>query len=90
MSLKTTVIVAALALTLALGAAPSAFAKAHDQGVADGLPTPDNTGETVQNNGIPGISETVNEGTRGEAASENRGENRVEPVVGKGKNAEPD
>lgn len=70
-----------LALALSTGAA---FAKAHDQGVADGGPTPENTGQAVQNNGVPGISANVNKGARGAAASAARSGNRIEPVVGNG------
>ena len=76
---------------LVLGSGSTVFAKAHDQGVADGMETPDNTGFHVQNvvEG-PGISQTLNGGRRGDLASGRGGENRVQPVTGNGANVEPD
>ena len=79
----------AIALTLMLGGASAAFAKAHDQGVADGEFPAISTGELVQGNGVPGISAGVNKGARGDLASGNDN-NRVVPVVGNGKNASTD
>ena len=89
MTINRNISAAALALALALGTSSAAFAKAHDQGVADGEFPAVGTGELVQGNGVPGISPVVNNGQRGDAASGNGGENAVEPVVGNGTN-EPD
>ena len=80
--MKSQITLAALALTLTTG---TAFAKAHDQGVADGS-FPDSTSDVVQSIEGPGVSSVVGKGQRGGAASENQGDNRVEPVVGNGKN----
>ena len=73
----------AMAVTMALGSASGAFAKAHDQGVADGTPLdfPGGTGAFVQTLD-QGVSSLQNDGQRGATASTNQGENRVEPVVG--------
>ena len=90
MSMKSKLPVAIVSAVLVLSTGSAAFAKAHDQGVADGMPTPDNTGQFVQDTGFPGVSEKFNKGQRGEAASGNGGDNRIEPVVGNGANAEPD
>ena len=81
----------AMAVTIALGSASGAFAKAHDQGQADGAPLdfPGGTGAFVQTLD-KGISSLQNNGQRGATASANKGENRVEPVVGNGRNNEPD
>ena len=78
----------ALALTMVLGSG-SAFAKAHDQGVADGFATPDNTGAFIQSLGGNGVSGGQNGGQRGDTASANGSDNRTVPVVGNGANAEP-
>lgn len=66
--------------------AGSAFAKAHDQGIADGDFPAISTGEVVQDviDG-PGISAVVSYGARGESASAAGGDNRVVPVVGSDK-----
>ncbi len=70
----------AIALSLVLGSG-SAFAKAHDQGVADGdISFPDGTGAAVQTLDR-GVSTLVSGGLRGAAASAAGGGNRVEPVV---------
>jgi hypothetical protein len=80
----------ALALTMALGSGP-AFAKAHDQGVADGEATPDNTGAFVQSLGGNGVSGVVNKGARGDGASAAGGDNRTTPIDRPGQNKfEPD
>jgi hypothetical protein len=71
----------AIAVTMVLGGASAAFAKAHDQGVADGEPFPSNTGAFVQTL-ESGVSSLQNDGQRGDTASGNGGDNRVEPVVG--------
>ncbi len=89
MSSKIQASAAVIALMMALGASSTAFAKAHDQGVADGSFPEQGTGVVVQNSGVPGISAVVNGGLRGDAASSNGGDNGVEPVVGNGAN-EPD
>ncbi len=73
---------AVLALALTTG---TAYAKAHDQGVADGS-FPESTSDVVESIEGPGISSVVGKGQRGEAGSDNKGDNRVEPVVGNGKN----
>ncbi|HSF96575.1 MAG TPA: hypothetical protein VLA52_16235 [Thermohalobaculum sp.] len=72
----------AVALTMIMGTG-SAFAKAHDQGVADGEPLefPGGTGAFVQTLD-QGVSSLQNGGQRGDTASANGGDNRVEPVVG--------
>ena len=90
MSMKSKMPVAIVSAMLVLGSGSAAFAKAHDQGQADGAFPEVSTGEVVQSNGIPGISSLVNGGGRGDAASGNGGDNGVEPVVGNGANAEPD
>jgi len=76
--------IAILAFALSSG---TAFAKAHDQGVADGS-FPESTSDVVQSIEGPGIKAVVSGGARGQSASDNKGDNRVEPVVGNGKNAE--
>ncbi|MDH3667642.1 MAG: hypothetical protein OEN23_12000 [Paracoccaceae bacterium] len=85
--IKTTA--SAVVLTMLAGSS-AAFAKAHDQGVADGTPLdfPGGTGAFVQTLD-KGISSLQNNGQRGDTASANGGDNRVEPVVGNGNN-EPD
>ena len=65
-------------LTMVLGAS-GAFAKAHDQGVADGTPL-DNTGAFVQSLD-QGVSTVVNGGARGDGASTDKGDNSTVPVV---------
>ena len=90
MSMKSKMSVALVGTMLVLGSGSTVFAKAHDQGVADGMSTPDNTGAFVQGTDFPGVSEKFNRGQRGEAASGNGGDNRIDPVVGNGANAEPD
>ncbi len=81
--MKTQLCISILAVVVSTG---TAFAKAHDQGVADGS-FPESTSDVVQSIEGPGISAVVGKGQRGEAASSNKGGNRVEPVVGNGKNA---
>ncbi len=77
----------AFAVTLILGTG-AAFAKAHDQGVADGFPTPQpTTGGFIQSLGGNGVSSLQNKGKRGEISSEAKGDTRVEPVVGNGANS---
>jgi hypothetical protein len=72
----------AIAITMLVGSG-SAFAKAHDQGVADGSPLdfPGGTGAFVQTLD-KGVSSGQNNGTRGGISSEAKGDNRVVPVVG--------
>ncbi len=82
--MKSQICMSILAVAMTTGIA---FAKAHDQGVADGS-FPDSTSETVRSIEGPGIKSVVSGGARGGAASDNKGGNRVEPVVGNGKNAE--
>ena len=80
--------VAAVTIVLALGASSTAFAKAHDQGVADDM-FPASTSDFIQNViPGPGVSLFVNT-TRGDTASANGADNAVDPVVGNGAN-EPD
>ena len=79
----------AIALGLMLGGSSAAFAKAHDQGVADGLDTPDSTSAFIQTLQGPGVSMGIKNGQRGTGASTAGGDNAVEPVVGNGAN-EPD
>lgn len=81
--MKTQICITVLAATLMAG---TAFAKAHDQGVADGE-FPESTSDVVRSIDGPGISAVVGKGQRGKAASDNKGGNRVEPVVGNGKNS---
>ena len=72
---------AAVALTVLLGAGSTAFAKAHDQGVADGdIVFPDGTGAAVQTLD-QGVSTVVGNGVRGDAASTAGSGNAVNPVV---------
>lgn len=84
-------VASAMAVTIALGSASGALAKAHDQGQADGAPLdfPGGTGAFVQTLD-KGVSGGQNKGQRGETASSNKGANRVNPVVGNGNNDEPD
>lgn len=82
--MKPQLCISILAVVVSTG---TAFAKAHDQGVADGS-FPESTSDVVQSIEGPGISAVVGDGQRGEGASTNKGDNRVEPVVGNGKNAE--
>ena len=81
--MKTQLCISIIAVAVSSG---SAFAKAHDQGVADGS-FPESTSDVVQSIEGPGIKSAVSGGARGGAASENKGGNRVEPVVGNGKNS---
>ncbi len=71
---------AAVALTLMAGGTSAVFAKAHDQGVADGDFPDVGTAEVVESIEGPGISLSQNGGQRGDTASTNGGDNRVEPV----------
>ncbi len=89
--MKTTlkITASALALTLALGTG-SAFAKAHDQGVADGDFPEISTGDVVKSLGGRGVSSVVGNGARGDAASANGGDNRVVPVERPGQINQPD
>ena len=68
----------AVALTLLLGSS-AAFAKMHDQGIADGEGTPDNTGALIQTLEA-GVSSLVNDGARGDAAPTAGGDNAVDPI----------
>lgn len=78
----------AFALTVVAG---QAFAKAHDQGVADGDFPEQGTAAVVESIEGPGVSRNFNERQRGEVASTNQDENRVEPVEQPGQqNQEPD
>ena len=76
--MKSQLFVSILAVALSTG---TAFAKAHDQGVADGS-FPDSTSDTVSSIEGPGISSVVGGGQRGDAASENKGGNAVDTKVG--------
>ncbi len=82
--MKTTAYISLLAIAVSTG---GAFAKAHDQGVADGS-FPESTSDVVESIDGPGISSVVSGGARGAGASANQGDNRVEPVVGNGKNSQ--
>lgn len=62
-----------------------AFAKAHDQGAADGT-SPDSTSETVSSIEGPGISSVTSKGARGAQASGRGSDNAVDPVTGNGNN----
>lgn len=81
----------AVAVTMVLGSASAALAKAHDQGVADGTPLafPGGTGAFVQTLDS-GVSSIQNKGQRGAISSTQKGDGRVVPVVGNGANSEPD
>ena len=81
--MKTQICLSILAVALSTG---TAFAKAHDQGVADGV-FPESTSDVVRSIEGPGIKAVVSGGARGEAASGNGGDNRVRPVVGNGANS---
>ncbi|UWQ55955.1 hypothetical protein [Leisingera caerulea] len=89
--MKTTlgITASAIALTLAMGSGP-AFAKAHDQGVADGDFPAISTGDVVKSLGGMGVSSVVGDGARGDAASANGGDNRVIPVERPGQINQPD
>lgn len=81
---------AAIALTMFVGSGSAAFAKAHDQGVADGDHFAGST--QIGGNGVGGpggVSAGQRDGVRGGIASGNGGDNRVEPVERPGLN-EPD
>lgn len=80
--MKSQLAISILAVALSTG---TAFAKAHDQGVADGS-FPDSTSGTVSSIEGPGISSVVGGGQRGNAASDNKSDNAVDPVVGNGAN----
>ena len=84
MHMTSKLLISILAVAVSTGAA---FAKAHDQGVADGS-FPDSTSDVVDSIEGPGISSVVSGGARGDGASTNKGGNRVEPVVGNGANKE--
>ncbi len=80
----------ALVLSLGLIGAPQAFAKAHDQGVADGDRNPGESqagGAGVGGKG--GISGNVNDGQRGDGASAAGSDNSGDKGVGEG-GADPD
>ncbi len=85
MTFKNKIAALAIPLTMVLGAS-AAFAKAHDQGVADGMDTPPNTGAFVQNLDGEGVSMGVSNGLRGDGASGSQGDNRTEPVDQPGQN----
>lgn len=82
--MKTTTQLSTALLALALTSG-MAFAKAHDQGAADGV-SPDSTSETVSSIDGPGISSVTSKGARGAQASERGSDNAVDPVVGNGNN----
>ena len=76
----------AIAVTMVLGSGSAAFAKAHDQGVADGfIEFPGGTGAAVQTLDR-GVSTVVSGGVRGDASSANGGNNRTVPVEQPGLN----
>ena len=64
--------------------AGGAFAKAHDQGVADGevLFGPGEAKDVIEG---PGISAIVSKGAQGDAKKDPANRGGVTPVVGKGK-----
>lgn len=88
MSFKHTTMATATLLAMTFGGTSAVFAKAHDQGVADGMPLDGNTGAFVQTLDN-GVSSGQNNGQRGDTASGNGGDNGLEPVVGNGAN-QPD
>jgi hypothetical protein len=79
----------ALAVTMVIGSASAAFAKAHDMGVADGVQNPvnngfANTGAFIQQSPLftgPGDSAANNNGQRGDISSTAKGDNGTVPVV---------
>ena len=83
MKTATQLTAAAVALVLTSG---FAFAKAHDQGAADGT-APDSTSETVSSIDGPGISSVTSGGARGDQASGSGSDNAVDPVTGNGANS---
>ena len=85
MTFKNKIAALVIPLTMVLGAS-GAFAKAHDQGVADGEATPANTGAFIQGLGGEGVSALVNGGARGNGASASQGGNRTVPVDQPGQN----
>lgn len=68
---------------LAIALAGPAFAKAHDQGVADGTVN-FGPGEAQAVIAGPGISAVVSHGAQGEAKQDPANRGGVEPVVGNG------
>lgn len=71
----------------ALALAGPAFAKAHDQGVADGeIVFAPGEAQTIIPG--PGISAAVNKGTQGDAKKDPANRGGVDPVVGNGANDE--
>ncbi len=80
----TTALAIGVVLSLAMAAAPGAFAKGHDQGVADG-DSDHSFGEGSNPGGAGvggqgGVSGGQNDGTRGDIASGNQGDNDVDPT----------
>jgi hypothetical protein len=55
MKILKSVAVAALSLAVGIGGATVAVAKGHDQGVADGFPTPENTGLFSRDGFVAGV-----------------------------------
>lgn len=78
-------IIAAVAVALA----GPAFAKAHDQGAADGV-TAFGPGEAARVVEGPGISALVNKGKQGETKKDPANRGGVDPVVGNGANSRDD
>ena len=78
-------LITTVALTAAL--AGPVFAKAHDQGVADGTIN-FGPGEAPKVVPGPGISVLVSKGAQGEAKKDPENRGGVEPVVGEGANAD--
>ncbi len=77
--------IAAVAFAASTLTGAQAFAKAHDQGVADGTQPPSTSGVVADIPG-PGVSGVVNGGRRGDAASDAKGGNAVSPVDQPGRN----
>ena len=88
MTFRHTAAASAILLAMSVGGTSAAFAKAHDQGVADGTPQ-DSTATVVESIDGPGVSPLFNGGQRGDVASGNGSDNAIDPVVGNGAN-QPD
>lgn len=78
--ITTSALAAVLAATLTTGA----FAKAHDQGVADGTP---GSGVFGPGDAAGLVDDLVNKGKQGEAKQDPANRGGVTPVVGQGANA---
>ena len=79
---------AAIALSMALGGASAAFAKAHDQGVADSIGgfSPGDSAGGVSPAGGSAVSDGQKNGARGDTAKAAKSGNATEPTNAPGQN----